>query len=113
MQGGGLAEALDAEANVALGRSLRGLEPAPERAAELFAALHLQPVLGRPVRDLSGGERQRVAIARALGADVPLVLLDEPTSQLDERRTPSGSPRSCGPRPRPARRSSARRTTRY
>ncbi len=84
MQGGGLAEALDAEANVALGRSLRGLAPAPERAAELFAALHLQPVLGRPVRDLSGGERQRVAIARALGADVPLVLLDEPTSQLDE-----------------------------
>jgi ABC-type lipoprotein export system ATPase subunit len=84
MQGGGLAEALDAEANVALGRSLRGLEPAPERAAELFAALHLQPVLGRPVRDLSGGERQRVAIARALGADVRLVLLDEPTSQLDE-----------------------------
>jgi ABC-type lipoprotein export system ATPase subunit len=84
MQGGGLAEALDAEANVALGRTLRGLEPAPERAAELFAALHLQPVLGRPVRDLSGGERQRVAIARALGADVPLVLLDEPTSQLDE-----------------------------
>jgi ABC-type lipoprotein export system ATPase subunit len=84
MQGGGLAEALDAEANVALGRTLRGLEPAPDRAAELFAALHLQPVLGRPVRDLSGGERQRVAIARALGADVPLVLLDEPTSQLDE-----------------------------
>ena len=84
MQGGGLAEALDAEANVALGRTLRGLEPAPGRATELFEALHLQPVLGRPVRDLSGGERQRVAIARALGADVPLVLLDEPTSQLDE-----------------------------
>ena len=111
MQGGGLAEALDAEANVALGPQLRGLEPAPERAAELFAALHLQPVLGRPVRDLSGGERQRVAIARALGADVPLVLLDEPTSQLDEANAERVAALLRAEAAR-ARRSSARRTIR-
>jgi len=34
---------------------------------------------------LSGGERQRVAVARCLASDATMLVLDEPTSQQDER----------------------------
>jgi thiol reductant ABC exporter CydD subunit len=56
-------------------------------ATDLLARLPdgLRTRLGEDGARLSGGERLRVALARAFVKDAPLVVLDEPTSQLDER----------------------------
>ncbi len=79
----GVYDGLTARENLAFLARARGLKAASSRIETLLAEVGLAGRADEPVRAYSSGMKQRVKYAAALLAEPPLLLLDEPSANLD------------------------------
>lgn len=76
-------EEFSAMENLHLSMTLRGLRADAERGRRLLERMALDPRRGDPVRGFSSGMKQRLKYAMALIHEPPVLILDEPMSNLD------------------------------
>jgi putative spermidine/putrescine transport system ATP-binding protein len=78
---------MSARRNIGFGLAMRGApkEDAAKRVDEALAMVRLETQAGKLPGQMSGGQQQRVAIARAIVIRPPVVLMDEPLSNLDAK----------------------------
>ena len=71
--------------NILYGSPLRGRAERMEEAASLADRLGIADLLRRYPYQISGGQAKRAALARAIACRKPILLLDEPFANLDQR----------------------------
>ena len=88
-QGFNLISNLDAVGNVELPLVYRGVSKNERKqlAMEALKSVGLEDRMKHKPNEMSGGQQQRVAVARAVAAKPPIILVDEPTGNLDTKST--------------------------
>jgi len=70
--------------NIAFGLKARKLENIVAKVEKISQVFNLTALLNKKANTLSGGEAQKAALARTFVLETPVILLDEPTANLDE-----------------------------